>query len=407
MALFRTQTGYPSAPTPYPEPDDPSNGTLLHLPHVAPHGVGLVQTHYATWDTPLPLESGAVLAPVTLAYQAYGQLNARRDNAILLLHALSGDAHAAGYLSPHDPKPGWWDAMIGPGKPFDTTRYYVICSNVLGGCQGSTGPSSLNPQSGKPYALDFPVLTIGDMVRAQVRLLDHLGIATLHTVAGGSMGGFQALEWAASYPERVRNVILLATAARSSPQTIAWNSIGRRAIMSDPRWCAGNYYGSEPPTDGLAIARQIGHITYVSEDALEQKFGRRLQTQAAPRFTLAQEFAVESYLTYQGEKFNERFDANSYLYITKAMDYWDLPGRYGTLEHALRRSTARFLLISFDSDWLYPTAESERIANALRRLRRDVTHIELHSSAGHDAFLVDAAEQQPFMHEFLAQADTV
>ncbi len=407
MALFRTQTGYPSAPTSPPEPDNPSNGTLLHLPHVAPHGVGLVQTHYATWDTPLPLESGAVLAPVTLAYQAYGQLNARRDNAILLLHALSGDAHAAGYLSPHDPKPGWWDAMIGPGKPFDTTRYYVLCSNVIGGCQGSTGPSSLNPQTGKPYALDFPVLTIGDMVRAQVRLLDHLGIATLHTVAGGSMGGFQALEWAASYPERVRNVILLATAARSSPQTIAWNSIGRRAIMSDPRWRAGNYYGSEPPTDGLAIARQIGHITYVSEDALEQKFGRRLQTQASPRFTLAQEFAVESYLTYQGEKFNERFDANSYLYITKAMDYWDLPGRYGTLENALRRSTARFLLISFDSDWLYPTAESERIANALRRLRRDVTHIDLHSSAGHDAFLVDATEQQPFMHEFLAQADTV
>lgn len=404
MALSHVQPRYIVEPPAYVEPHEPADGTVIHLPQRIHAGVGLVQTQYATWDAPLPLESGALLAPLTLAYQTYGRLNARRDNAILVLHALSGDAHAAGYLHPDDRQPGWWDVMIGPSRPFDTNRYFVICSNVIGGCKGSTGPGSLNPHTGQPYGLDFPVITIGDMVRAQVRLLDHLGVATLHAVAGGSMGGFQALEWAASYPERVRNVLLFATTARSSPQTIAWNSIGRRAIMSDPRWRDGSYYGGEPPVDGLAVARQIGHITYVSEEVLEQKFGRRLQPHPAPRYTLAQEFAIESYLTYQGDKFNARFDANSYLYITKAMDYWDLPGRYGSLENALRRSTARYLLLSFDSDWLYPTAASEAIANALRRLRREVHHVDLHSPAGHDAFLVDVAEQQQLVNEFLGNA---
>lgn len=364
-------------------------------------GVGLVARQSVTVAAPLQLENGAQLAPFTLAYETYGSLNAQRDNAILLLHALSGDAHAAGRHQPTDRKPGWWDEMVGPGRPFDTERYFVICSNVLGGCQGSTGPASTNPATGRPYGTDFPVITIGDMVQAQTRLLDYLGIETLFAVAGGSMGGFQALEWATASPERVRNVLLLATTARSSAQTIAWNTIGRQAIMSDPRWQGGHYYAGEPPIDGLAVARMVGHITYLSEPALEARFGRRLQHHQEQRYTLEPEFAIESYLGYQGHSFNQRFDANSYLYITKAMDYWDLPARYGSLDAALARSRARFLLLSFDSDWLYPTAESEAIADALQRLRRDVQHINLSSPAGHDAFLVDHALQAPFIADFL------
>ena len=365
-------------------------------------GVGLVERRYATWQEPLVLDSGATLAPITLAYETYGELSPARDNAILLLHALSGDAHAAGRHRPSDPKPGWWDAMVGPGRPFDTERYYVICSNVIGGCQGSTGPSSIDPATGRPYGARFPVITIADMVRAQARLIDLLGIETLLAVAGGSMGGFQALEWAIAYPHRVRGAILLASSARSSAQTVAWNAIGRRAIMSDPRWRGGDYYGDEPPIDGLAVARMIGHITYLSEPALEQKFGRAFQEGAGPGFTLAPEFAIESYLEYKGASFNARFDANSYLYITKAMDYWDLPAQYGSLEAALARARARFLLLSFTSDWLYPTAESRTIADALRRLDRPVEHIELESIAGHDAFLVDTELQAPIIAEFLA-----
>jgi homoserine O-acetyltransferase len=363
--------------------------------------VGLVERRYATWLEPLVLESGATLGPITLAYETYGELNAERDNAILLLHALSGDAHAAGWHT-GDAKPGWWDSMVGPGRPFDTERYFVICSNVLGGCQGSTGPSSGNPATGKPYGASFPVLTIGDMVRAQARLLDRLGIEQLLAVAGGSMGGFQALEWATALPERVRGTILLASSARSAPQTLAWNAIGRRAIMSDPRWRGGDYYDGEPPSDGLAVARMIGHITYLSEPSLERKFGRAYQEGSGPAYTLAREFAIESYLEYQGASFNARFDANSYLYITKAMDYWDLPARYGSLDAALARSQSAFLLISFTSDWLYPTSESATIAAALHRLGLPVTHVEITSSAGHDAFLVDDEAQAPLIEEFLA-----
>ena len=362
--------------------------------------VGLVERRYATWLEPLRLESGATLGPVTLAYETYGRLNAARDNAILLLHALSGDAHAAGWHT-GDSKPGWWDSMVGPGRTFDTNRYFVICSNVLGGCQGSTGPSSINPATGKPYGANFPVLTIGDMVRAQARLLDRLGIEQLLAVAGGSMGGFQALEWATALPERVRGAILLATSARSAPQTLAWNAIGRRAIMSDPRWRGGNYYDGEPPSDGLAVARMIGHITYLSEPSLERKFGRTYQDGDGPAFTLEREFAIESYLEYQGASFNTRFDPNTYLYITKAMDYWDLPARYGSLDAALARSKAAFLLLSFTSDWLYPTVESIAIAAALRRIGRAVEHVELRSSAGHDAFLIDDEAQAPLIEDFL------
>lgn len=364
-------------------------------------GVGLVQPQTVTWETPLELDSGASLGPMTLSYETYGTLNEARDNAILILHALSGDAHAAGLHQPDDRKPGWWDVMIGPGRPLDTDRYFIICSNILGGCKGSTGPSSINPATGEPYGTDFPVITIGDMVRAQVRLIDHLQIDTLHAVVGGSMGGFQALEWATAYPERVRGALLLATTSRCSTQTIAWNAIGRNAIMSDPNWRDGNYYDHEPPVQGLATARMLGHITYLSETSLEQKFGRKLQHHAEPQFTLESEFAVESYLSYQGLSFNERFDANSYLYITKAMDYWDLPGRYGSLEHALERSTADFLLLSFSSDWLFPPQESQVIADTLQQLGRNVTHVELPSSAGHDAFLVNHDLQAPHIEAFL------
>jgi homoserine O-acetyltransferase len=369
--------------------------------HFAPEGVGIVHRQYLTWTEALPLDSGATLSPVTLAFETYGELNPERSNAILLLHALSGDAHAAGRHNPGDRKPGWWDAMVGPGRPFDTDRYFVICSNVIGGCQGSTGPSSRNPYTGRPFGARFPVITIGDMVRAQTRLIDALGITRLLAVAGGSMGGFQALEWATAYPERVGGSILLATSARSSPQTIAWNSIGRRAIMRDPRWRNGDYYGAEPPCDGLAVARMIGHVTYLSEPSLEAKFGRRLQSGDDFAFSLEQEFAIESYLEYQGESFNARFDANSYLYITKAMDYWDLPARYGSLDAAMARVQGPTLLLSFSSDWLYPPAESRAIADALARQGRPVEHLDLPSHAGHDAFLIDVDLQRPIISEFL------
>lgn len=368
-------------------------------------GVGIVQRQSLTWIEPLALESGQNLGAVTLAYETYGQLNAARDNAILLLHALSGDAHAAGYHSATERKAGWWDAMVGPGKPFDTEKYFIICSNVIGGCMGSTGPASPNPWTGRPYGVNFPVVTIGDMVRAQTRLLDALGIERLFAVAGGSMGGFQALEWATAHPERVGGTLLLATAARSAPQTIAWNSIGRQAIMRDPRWRGGDYYDHERPTNGLALARMVGHVTYLSEPALEQKFGRRLQGANEPAFSLEREFAVESYLDYQGESFNARFDANSYLYITKAMDYWDLPGRYGSLDAAMARMPGPSLIISFDSDWLYPTSESRAIADALTRQGRPVEHVELASPAGHDAFLVDFAAQRPLIRDFLCELE--
>ncbi|NJM07080.1 homoserine O-acetyltransferase [Candidatus Gracilibacteria bacterium] len=365
------------------------------------HSDNLVQRQQLTWAAPLRLESGAQLGPLTLAYETYGTLNARRDNAILLLHALSGDAHAAGRYHINDRKPGWWDPMVGPGRAFDTERYFVICSNVIGGCQGSSGPASRNPATGKAYAASFPIITIGDMVAAQTRLIDALGIARLHAVAGGSMGGFQALEWATAHPERVARAIVLASAAHSAPQTIAWNSIGRRAIMADPRWRGGDYYGHEPPSDGLAVARMIGHVTYVSDTALERKFGRSLQHGTTPAFTLEPEYRIESYLDYQGQSFNERFDANSYLYITKAMDYWDLAQRYGSLDTAFARSSAAYLLLSFTSDWLYPSAESQRMADALVRAQCAVEHVELHSDAGHDAFLIDYAAQVPIVGDFL------
>jgi len=309
-----------------------------------------VETKLVRFDG-IDLDSGSRIAPVDVAYQTYGELNAARDNAILILHAFSGDAHAAG-ICPETGKPGWWDNMIGPGKAFDTNKYFMICSNVLGGCSGTTGPSSLNPSTGKPYALSFPGITISDMVRLQRMLVERLGIERLLAVAGGSMGGMQALQWAVAYPEMVAAAIPIATTARHSAQQIAFNEVGRQAIMADPDWNGGDYYGGNPPARGLAVARMIGHITFMSDDSMKQKFGRRLRGKDSFGFDFSVDFEVESYLRYRGTQFVNRFDANSYLYITKAMDYFDLANGYGSLAGAFEKTRARFLVISFPSDCL-------------------------------------------------------
>jgi homoserine O-acetyltransferase/O-succinyltransferase len=366
------------------------------------HSVGLVQTSSWACDDPLELDCGRTLAPVVLAYETYGTLSPARDNAILILHALSGDAHVAGYHTPSDRKPGWWDITVGPGKPFDTDKYYVICSNILGGCKGSTGPSSIDPLSGVPYALSFPLVTVSDMVRAQRRLLDHLGIARLLAVTGGSMGGMQALEWAVRYPECVASVLAIATTARLSAQGIAFNEVGRQAIMADPRWLEGNYYGHPQPEAGLAIARMIGHITYLSDEQMHVKFGRRLQERVSFGYDFKTEFQVESYLKYQGDSFVRRFDANSYLYISKAMDYFDLAAGYRSLVEALERVRAEFLVVSFTSDWLFPTYQSKEIVKALQANGVPTTFLEIPSTYGHDAFLLPNEQLAGAVSGFLA-----
>jgi len=349
----------------------------------------------------LSLDSGATLAPVEVCYETWGTLNGNRSNAILIVHAFSGDAHAAGIG--HEGKPGWWDNSIGPGKAFDTDKYFVICSNVLGGCRGTTGPASINPATGKPYAMSFPVITVGDMVRLQKMLIDHLGISKLLTVSGGSMGGMQALEWSVAFPDAVASVIPIATTARHSAQQIAFNEVGRQAIMADPDWSEGDYYGQKPPARGLAVARMVGHITYMSDDSMREKFGRRLRGREAYGFDFEVDFEVESYLRYRGSQFVDRFDANSYLYISKAMDYFDLTNGYSSLGAAMERTKARYLVISFTSDWLYPSYQSLEIVNALRGRNRDVAYCELPSNYGHDAFLVDVAEQTDLIRGFLAR----
>jgi len=360
----------------------------------------IVEANSVRFDS-LPLDNGATLAPVEVAYETYGSLNAAKSNAILVLHAFSGDAHAAG-ISHETGKPGWWDNMIGPGKAFDTNHYFVICSNVLGGCRGTTGPSSINPASGCPYAMSFPVITVGDMVRLQKMLVDWFGIPRLLAVTGGSMGGMQALEWAVAYPDRVVSAIPIATTTRHSAQQIAFNEVGRQAIMADPDWNEGNYYSKQPPGRGLAVARMIGHITYMSDDSMREKFGRRLRGKEAFGFGFDVDFEVESYLRYRGSQFVNRFDANSYLYITKAMDYFDLTNGHGSLTAALAGVKARFLVISFSSDWLYPTYQSQEIVRALRARNCDVGYVELESNYGHDSFLVDVAEQTELVRGFLA-----
>jgi homoserine O-acetyltransferase len=360
----------------------------------------IVEANTVRFDS-ISLDSGATLAPVDVAYETYGRLNAAKTNAILVLHAFSGDAHAAG-ISPEKGKPGWWDNMIGPGKAFDTNKYFMICSNVLGGCRGTTGPGSVNPATGRPYAMSFPVITIGDMVRVQRMLIDWFGIARLLSVVGGSMGGMQALEWAVSYPDRVVSAIPIACTTRHSAQQIAFNEVGRQAIMADPDWNNGDYHGAQPPARGLAVARMVGHITFMSDDSMREKFGRRLRGKETVGFDFDVDFEVESYLRYRGSEFVTRFDANSYLYITKAMDYFDLTNGHGSLAAAFERAEARFLVISFSSDWLYPSYQSQEIVRALRARNCDVAYVELESNYGHDAFLVDVAEQTDLIRGFLA-----
>ncbi len=350
---------------------------------------------------PLVLESGDELGPVELAYETYGEPNEDRSNAVLILHALSGDAHAAGYHHHKDRRTGWWDDMIGPGKPFDTNRFWIICSNIIGGCKGSTGPGATNPRTGEPYGTDFPIITIGDMVEAQKRLVDHLGIERLYAVAGGSMGGFQVIEWTLRFPEMVRSALAIATAARISAQGIAFNTVGRHAITSDPGWREGRYHGTPGPVQGLAIARMVGHITYLSELSMDSKFGRRLQSADRFGYDFASEFAVESYLMHQGKRFTERFDANSYLYITKAMDYFDIERSYGPLDRAFAAVRAKYLVISYSSDWLFPTDQSKHIVRALNANDKDVSFIEIDSPYGHDAFLLETDRLSRIVRSFL------
>jgi homoserine O-acetyltransferase/O-succinyltransferase len=355
-----------------------------------PGSVGIVPRQYAHFDKTLSLRSGAALPSFTLAYETYGTLNAERSNAILICHALSGDAHLAGYRTADpDEKPGWWDDAVGPGKMFDTERYFVLCSNVIGGCQGSTGPLSPAPD-GQPYALRFPMVTVADMVQAQRHLLDYLGIGKLFAVAGGSMGAMQALQWAVDFPARVEHVIFLASTPRSSAQQIAFNESGRQAIYADPNWKNGNYYGGPVPAGGLAVARMVAHITYMSDASMEHKFGRNLQSRETIPFTFAEpEFTIESYLAHQGQKFVERFDANSYLYITKAIDYFDIGADYGTLQAATARAQAAFLVVSFSSDWLYPADQSQELVQALQDTEREVEYHHVQAPFGHDSFLVE------------------
>ena len=362
--------------------------------------VGTVETRYFTFAQPpdgLKLESGETLGPVTVAYETYGRLNADRSNAILIEHALSGDAHAAG-VHPGENNPGWWDNMIGPGKAFDTDQYFVVCSNVIGGCKGSTGPSSFNPATGRPYALDFPVITLRDMVEAQRRLIDHLGIDRLLCVAGGSMGGMQVLQWVASYPERVRSAIPIATALKHSSQQIALNEVVRQSIMSDPTWRDGEYYEYGQPKNGLSVARMLGHITFMSDRSMEEKFSRKLKN-GNFGFKMAPDFEVEGYLRYRGDSFVKRFDANSYLYITKAMDYLDLSN--GRLIPPGKTVDTRFLVISFKSDWLYLPSQSVDIVKLLKSRLADVTYCEIPSNYGHDAFLVEVDQETHLIGHFL------
>ncbi len=365
---------------------------------------GVVQTQCYRIPEELVLEHGDRLSDVAVAYESYGHLNREANNAVLVCHALSGDAHAGGWHR-GDEKPGWWDILIGPGKALDTDKYFVICSNVLGGCKGTTGPSSPNPKTGKPYGLDFPFITIKDMVGVQKRLVEHLGISKLFAVVGGSFGGMQVLQWCVSYPDAVRLAIPIATSAYSSPQQIAFNEVARRAITSDPDWNNGDYYGRSQPARGLSLARMIGHITYLSDESMQQKFGRRLQDKSDYSFNFASsDFQVESYLSYHGDTFVKRFDANSYLYITKAIDYFDLT-RKGelSLAEALKGAKCKFLVLSISSDWLYPPYQCKEIADALSANDIGARHCEIRSNYGHDAFLLESGQMNYTIGNFLSR----
>lgn len=362
--------------------------------------VGLVEWRDYAHNEPFTCEGGGRIPGFNLRYESYGRLNAEKSNAILICHALSGDHHAAGVHDLNERKQGWWNTMIGPGKPIDTNQYFVLCTNCLGGCQGSTGPSSINPETGRRYCLDFPVVTIRDMVRAQKLLVDHLGIARLHAVVGGSMGGMQVLQWMIEYPDAVRLALPMATTARQNAQAIAFNEVGRSAIMQDPEWANGDYAEGKGPHVGLAIARMMAHITYLSDRGMDDKFGRRKRSHVA-RELFDIEFEVESYLRYQGQSFVNRFDANTYLYFTKALDRFDLYGENGRLEEQLADVQCRTLVIGFKTDWLFPPKQNRQIAQALLRIGKHASYAEIDSDLGHDSFLVEAPELEKLIREFL------
>lgn len=365
--------------------------------------VGKVQTKNLHFDGDIELESGKQFGPIDVAYETYGELNQDRSNAVLICHALTGDAHSAGWHEGAE-KPGWWDNAIGPGKAFDTEKYFVISSNVLGGCRGTTGPSSINPETGKPYGLDFPVITVKDMVMVQRKLLNYLGVDQLFAVTGGSLGGMQALQWAVSWPEKVKFVIPIATTTQSTPQQIALDEVRRRAVMADPKWNQGNYYDGRPPEDGLRLARMIGHITYLSDTSMKEKFGRKLQSGEKFNFDFKVDFEVENYLHYKGGSFVDRFDANSYLYLTKAVDYFDLTnGGNRSLTEAFSNVESKFLVISITSDWLYPPYQSKEIVKALESNEVNVTYSEITSTYGHDAFFLEPGQLQHMVANFLSQ----
>jgi homoserine O-acetyltransferase len=374
---------------------------------VVEHGsVGIVETKKYTFAHPpkkFTLENGQELGPITIAYEAYGELNENRDNVILVEHALTANAHAAGRHSLDDKYPGWWDVMIGPGKAFDTSKYFVICANILGSCYGTTGPSSTNPETGKPYGLSFPLVTIRDMVSTQRELIDHLGINRIRAITGGSMGGMQAIEWALLYPQMVDSIILIATAARSTPQSIAMHKVGLRAIMDDPNWDGGNYYGKEPPNKGLAIARMLGHITYLSDRLLWEKFGRSHNDPSTMKVRLDSKFEIENYLLYQGSKFVQRFDANSYIYLMRSIDLYDAAEGYNSLEESLKRAgSLKVFVASFTSDWLYPSYQSKELVEAFRANDVFVVNHDIDAPYGHDSFLIEHEKLTPLIKDFLS-----
>lgn len=368
---------------------------------------GIVEKKYFTCAEPpneMMLDSGIKFGPITIAYETYGKLNENQDNAVLVAHALTGDSHVAGYYSETDGKPGWWDIMVGPGKGIDTEKYFVICSNILGSCMGSTGPSSIDPNTQKPYGMRFPVVTITDIVKAQRMLIDHLGIEKLLSVIGGSIGGMQVLEWCLQSPDRIVSAIPLASTTRHSALAIAFNEVARQAITADLNWNNGDYYNSgRKPDMGLAVARMIGHITYLSDESMRRKFGRELQDKKDLSFNFGADFQVESYLRYQGKKFVERFDANSFLYITKAADYFDLERQYGSgsAVEAFSNARAKFLVVSFTSDWLYPTYQSRSMVKAMKKCGLDVSFCEIEAEWGHDAFLLPNARISMLVNGFL------
>ncbi|APG29074.1 homoserine O-acetyltransferase [Syntrophotalea acetylenivorans] len=368
--------------------------------------VGIVTTEYATFDVELPLESGRLLgSPLTLAYETYGCLNSSRSNAILVTHAWTGDAHAAGKHTPDDRKPGWWDDMIGPGKVLDTDRYFIVCSNVIGSCGGSTGPTSINPRTNRPYRLNFPVIMVRDMVRAQKLLIDHLGLDSLLTVIGGSMGAMQALEWGVLYPETVRSIIPIAGTGRTSPMAIALNALARQAIFNDPLWKKGNYKPEHPPAEGLALGRAVGHISFLSDASMNLKFGRRFSARDG-MFDFFGQFEVERYLEYNGRNFIDRFDTNAFLYLAKALDLYDVAWDFANREEALSRIDCPSLWFAFSSDWLYPPQQSEEMVTLLKKLDKPVEYHLIDSDYGHDSFLIEPEKFTPLISAFLDRLAT-